>query len=47
MNGSLIDPRRVLVNGGAGFLGSYLCEWLLVEDKDVGPATTVKRNEIR
>jgi len=31
----LIDERRVLVTGGAGFLGSHLCERLVSEDYDV------------
>ncbi len=31
----MIDERRVLVTGGAGFLGSHLCERLVSEDYDV------------
>lgn len=29
------DPKRVLVTGGAGFMGSHLCERLLAEGHDV------------
>ena len=32
---SIIDVKRVAVTGGAGFLGSHLCEKLLAEDHDV------------
>jgi len=32
---SYIDTKRVAVTGGAGFLGSHLCEKLLVEGHDV------------
>ncbi|TMH74194.1 MAG: SDR family oxidoreductase [Betaproteobacteria bacterium] len=31
----MIDERRVLVTGGAGFLGSHLCERLVSQDYDV------------
>jgi UDP-glucuronate decarboxylase len=31
----LIDDRRVLVTGGAGFLGSHLCERLVSDEYDV------------
>ena len=31
----MIDERRVLVTGGAGFLGSHLCERLVSKDYDV------------
>ena len=29
------DRKRVQVNGGAGFLGSHLCEHLLLEEESV------------
>ena len=29
------DSKRVLITGGAGFLGSHLCEKLIAEEQDV------------
>jgi UDP-glucuronate decarboxylase len=31
----MIDPKRILVTGGAGFIGSHLCSKLIREGNDV------------
>jgi UDP-glucuronate decarboxylase len=27
--------KRILITGGAGFLGSHLCEWLLLDGHEI------------
>ena len=35
MNTSYLTHKRVLVTGGAGFIGSNLCEQLLKDDNEI------------